>query len=448
MSVLDVVIASTIVVSITALLVEAAKRFLLTLPMKLWRYLVKKLTLTVTFASHEPGFDMLREWLAAHPYAKKAREVKMQYSQTEGKFVLAPGHGSHFLWFQGPLWIRFSQAEGKNDGGIMNHKAESYSVTMIAAYHSKMERFMNELTQFKKKEVSALTVYTWRGGYWNWSGSKRKRDMNTVYMQASTKDEIISSIRRFLAAEEWYAARGIPWRLGILFKGGPGTGKTTLATALAGYFDKPMYSMNLESIGNDETLQYAFSSAQRDGIVLIEDVDGFQAAIDRGGIEREESPTVPNDAPVSGLPMFGEGEKSVTEQMNELVTKLSASSGVVTKSTGSDKKSGVTISGLLNAIDGVAATEGRILILTTNDASKLDPALLRSGRIDYHFEIGHLTPDDVVSMFKCFYPEAGARNASIRSYASHRSKTAAAWQKLFIQYHDSVEKLFTEIVDA
>ena len=443
MTILEFALATSIFASVIALLVAGVTgiitSFILSLPRKAWQYVLKKVTFTVTFESYEPGFEMLKEWLAVHPYAKKARNVKMVFDPAGGRFVPVPGHGSHFLWFEGPVWIKYHEREGKDMGGAMTFKTEQYSVTIIAKTQSKVERFMAELSQFKKQEVSALTVYTWRGGYWNWSGRKRKRDLNTVYMPATTKAEIIDCIKRFRASEEWYAARGIPWRLGILFKGGPGTGKTTLATALAGHFDLPLYSMNLESIGNDETLLYAFSSAQRDGIILIEDVDGFQAAHDRGNIEREESATTPNDEPV-----IDAGPES-TPPENSMPGKLSTGN-ITAKAATAEKK--VTISGLLNAIDGVAATDGRILILTTNDVTKLDPALLRSGRIDYHFNIGHLTPDDVVAMFKCFYPDANSRLPAIREYARHRSKTAAAWQKLFIQYHDSSDRLFAEVVDA
>ena len=42
----------------------------------------------------------------------------------------------------------------------------------------------------------------------------------------------------------------------------------------------------------------------------------------------------------------------------------------------------LTFSGLLNAIDGVTSTEGRIVFMTTNYVDRLDPALIRPGRVD------------------------------------------------------------------
>lgn len=428
MNALDLVLTTTIVATIVAAVLAALKSFAWTLPKKAWELLKKRLTLSITFQSGEAGYGMLRDWLAHHPYAKKARDVRMGFDTTTGKFLLVPGHGSHLLWFNGPLWIRHVKTQNSNGG--LSYPEESFSVTMLALHHRKMERFLSELERYQKKEVSSLVVYTWRAGYWNWFGSKRKRSMDTVYMVDTVKNELIKVIKDFLADEEWYAARGIPWRMGILLEGGPGTGKTTLATALAGYFDKSLYSMNLSSIGNDETLLHAFSTAQRNGMVLIEDADGFDAAQDRGNIEKEESPS--------------SSETEITDEPSTNEKLAAETAGQPATLKAAKKKEGVTISGLLNAIDGVAATEGRILIITTNDVSKLDPALLRSGRIDHKFHIGHLTPNDVLSMFKCFYPTAERHHRAILNYASTRSTTAAAWQKLFIGFHDDVDKLIAE----
>lgn len=63
----------------------------------------------------------------------------------------------------------------------------------------------------------------------------------------------------------------------------------------------------------------------------------------------------------------------------------------------------ITFSGLLNAIDGVAAQEGRLLCLTTNHVERLDPALIRPGRIDKRVEFGHAQPEQIRRLFLRFY---------------------------------------------
>eukprot|EP00946_MAST-07B_sp_MAST-7B-sp1_P000552 g552.t1 len=63
----------------------------------------------------------------------------------------------------------------------------------------------------------------------------------------------------------------------------------------------------------------------------------------------------------------------------------------------------ITLSGLLNALDGPTATTGRILFMTTNFRNKLDPALIRSGRIDYEIEFRHADAWQAERLFKRFY---------------------------------------------
>ena len=62
-----------------------------------------------------------------------------------------------------------------------------------------------------------------------------------------------------------------------------------------------------------------------------------------------------------------------------------------------------TLSGLLNALDGPSATTGRLLFMTTNHRNKLDPALIRSGRIDYEIEFRPVTSVQVERLFQRFY---------------------------------------------
>ena len=65
---------------------------------------------------------------------------------------------------------------------------------------------------------------------------------------------------------------------------------------------------------------------------------------------------------------------------------------------------GVTLSGLLGAIDGVAAQEGRLLFATTNKYKSLDPALIRPGRLDVHVQFDLAGKWQIEELFKCFFP--------------------------------------------
>lgn len=69
-------------------------------------------------------------------------------------------------------------------------------------------------------------------------------------------------------------------------------------------------------------------------------------------------------------------------------------------------QSGVTFSGLLNALDGVASSEERIIFMTTNHIERLDDALIRPGRVDLKEYIGDATPQQAKRLFVRFYGSA------------------------------------------
>jgi len=81
------------------------------------------------------------------------------------------------------------------------------------------------------------------------------------------------------------------------------------------------------------------------------------------------------------------------------------------------EQTGVTLSGLLNALDGVSSREGRVLFLTTNHPDRLDPALIRPGRVDLKLELGHAVPDQARRLFLWFYQDCGLSSCALESLA-------------------------------
>ncbi|MDE2372513.1 MAG: AAA family ATPase, partial [Burkholderiales bacterium] len=96
-----------------------------------------------------------------------------------------------------------------------------------------------------------------------------------------------------------------------------------------------------------------------------------------------------------------------------------------------DARIEVSFSGLLNALDGVAAQEGRIIVLTTNHRERLDPALIRPGRIDVEVELGNATAEQLMTLFLRFFPAAEAEaTAAAAAYPSGRLSPAQVQQAL------------------
>lgn len=127
--------------------------------------------------------------------------------------------------------------------------------------------------------------------------------------------------------------------------GPPGTGKSSFSLSIAGELDLDIYVISIPSV-NDQTLKDLFDGLPDRCVVLLEDIDAAGATRSRD-LRSEDSDS--------------EGD------------------------TGPRKKA-VTLSGLLNTLDGVASQEDRILIMTTNHVGKLDEALIRPGRVDFKVE--------------------------------------------------------------
>jgi mitochondrial chaperone BCS1 len=138
-----------------------------------------------------------------------------------------------------------------------------------------------------------------------------------------------------------------PSRLGYLFSGPPGTGKSSLAFALASNFGLPVYMINLSAPGlSDNDIESLFSTVPRHCIVLLEDVDATQPLSRK--LAESKAATGEDRAPVTPPPDFDEDDVLPPPMQ-----------GRRSRRAGERRGNTVTLSGLLNAIDGVAASEGK-----------------------------------------------------------------------------------------
>lgn len=184
--------------------------------------------------------------------------------------------------------------------------------------------------------------------------------MESIVLDQGQKDMILSDAREFMASEKWYSERGLPYRRGYLFHGCPGSGKTSLVHALAGQLNLDIYVINLSKKGLDDSgLSELVGDLPARSVALIEEID---AAFTRG-----------------------------------------VSRDTTNSKDGSSDSAGVTLSGLLASIDGIQASEGRLLFATTNKYFALDPALIRPGRLDVHLEFTDASQDQAEELFRRFY---------------------------------------------
>lgn len=252
----------------------------------------------------------------------------------------------------------------------------------VGFYNTTQERRYYKLTFHKRhreliigpylkhvlKEGKAINVrnrqrklYTNSGPYWSHVVFEHPATFQTLAMDSKKKKEIIDDLTTFSKAEEFYASIGRAWKRGYLLHGPPGTGKSTMIAAMANLLHYDIYDLELTAVRNNTELRRLLIETSSKSIVVIEDID-------------------------CSLDLTGQRKKNEKKEEQETDDPEKPS-----KEDRDSKASQVTLSGLLNFIDGLWSACGgeRLIVFTTNFLEKLDPALIRKGRMDKHIELSY-----------------------------------------------------------
>lgn len=378
--------------------------------------LLHQCTVEMRLRNDDPSFDWVNNWLARHRYAARARRLSLMtmgahhfFDNIENnQWILVPGQGIHWFRHAGAwIWLNREVGEGKPIGGRVQ---ETITMRVLGRNQAALTGVVGEARALMQT-VDGVRVFMWRQTYWSLVATKRRRKMSSLVLRRGQIERITADADWFFGAQGWYEERGVPYRRGYLFHGVPGTGKTSLASALAAHYNRPLYVLSLGSISSDQQIADALSEADPDSIVLIEDIDAAgvtkprRAPVSNGGAPQEAGAPSPDVADI-----------------------------------------GTTLSGLLNAIDGAAAAEGRLLIMTTNHADRLDPALIRSGRADLKEQFDLADADMVGQMFATFYPGHPLFARRARDAFNGGCLSPADVQALFMRHADDPSGALDRVV--
>ncbi|KAK9925159.1 hypothetical protein M0R45_033494 [Rubus argutus] len=184
----------------------------------------------------------------------------------------------------------------------------------------------------------------------------------TLAMEPKKKEEIVNDLIKFSKGKKYYAKVGKPWKRGYLLYGPPGTGKSTMIAAISNFMNYDVYDLELTAVKNNTELRKLLIETPNKAIIVIEDID---CSLDLTGQRKKKDKDEEDKEEKDPVSKMRDGEET--------------------------KKSEVTLSGLLNFIDGIWSACGgeRIIVFTTNYVDKLDPALIRRGRMDKHIELSY-----------------------------------------------------------
>lgn len=295
-------------------------------------------------------------FVKSHRLGVETTVERRKNGSSTAAFRVVAGTGNHYFKYQG-AWMQVKrERETRSMDRTTGTPWETITLTTLSRDRDLFTRLLSEARDMAMKyQQGKLVIHTAWGIDWRPFGQPReKRSTKSVVLAQGVAEKIENDVKAFLDRRQWYADRGIPYRRGYLLHGPPGSGKTSFIQALAGSLSYDICVFNLSERGlTDDKLFHLLSNVPERSFILMEDVD---AAFNKRVQTSEDG-----------------------------------------------YQSSVTFSGFLNALDGVASGEERIIFLTTNHLEKLDPALIRPGRVDLAELIDDAHPEQARTLFERFY---------------------------------------------
>lgn len=254
-------------------------------------------------------------------------------------------HGLQFIWFRGSL--------------IFLHKGIVSVNTTLDPYKNKMHSFV--IYTVRKSVIQEFTDYiqaeygdSWQKVYYTTSDSPKllgpvhSKTFDNTFLSDGATERLKKDLDTFLKSREIYDELGIRYKRTYLFYGPPGTGKSSLAAAIANYTKRDILTVTLDKNMTDATLIGLIANRPKKCVMLFEDFDCL---------------------------------------LDDMTREKKSDSGDVQSEDDSSNSTKITLSCILNVLDGIYTPQDIIFVITTNDLSSIDPAIKRSGRSDVIMEI-------------------------------------------------------------
>ncbi len=378
------------------MVIGAIGAYLRAIPQRIWFWVIDQTTLSITVKDEDAAFAWVKQWFAEQKFLRRIRRVDLDTTVRNENLALIPAPGRHWFWYRGrPFCVDFFRSEDTR--GWAPKRCESLVFHTVGRDQSLLKHLVREIASCHKKHErvrSCLFVYS---EYWDSVQGYIPRLLDSVILKTGECERLVADIEKFKNSKDRYRHLGVPYHRGYLLYGPPGTGKTSLVSAIAARFAMSIYVINLTDF-TDRSLTKAMNDVPTGSIVLFEDVDCMI-----GRTRREP------EAATIGKPPDKASDKSVADNF------------------------GVTLSGLLNVLDGFNAPDDVLYMMTTNKIETLDPALLRPGRIDYRLYLGVASEQQKLELFSRFFPEADEFEARLCIEAHPWAKTMADFQGLLLE---------------
>jgi chaperone BCS1 len=333
------------------------------------------------------AYGAVEAYLSANT-SKSAKRLKAEIGKDSTNLVLTMDEyervtddykGVKVYWvcskvMSGSRSMPYYQEQEKRFYKLTFHKKYRDTITGSYLDHVMKEGKEIRLRNRQRKLYTNSPGYKWpsyKQTMWSHIVFEHPATFETMAMEPEKKKEIIEDLVTFSKSKDFYARIGKAWKRGYLLFGPPGTGKSTMIAAMANLLGYDVYDLELTAVKDNTELRKLLIETTSKSIIVIEDID---CSLDLTGQRKKK----------------GES-KFFSDDENENKVNIDVLRKEVKEEGSGGGNSKVTLSGLLNFIDGIWSACGgeRLIVFTTNYVEKLDPALIRRGRMDKHIELSY-----------------------------------------------------------
>lgn len=326
---------------------------------------------SVVISERDPLYFEVHKWLLDVMPNEKHRSLEVGSSTRQNNYEVVAEDSTSDNYKAKPLVVRFDDTisrvidiSGHNvmvalkipdeSADSMMREPAPKKIAFTTKTHAAQKAVLSKLEEINNRRATtrkAVLKMVGQWGGWKTRSDLPPRTLDSVSLPVDQKDRIVKDLATFLDAEDNYNRLAIPWHRGYMFHGPPGTGKTSLVKALANEFNLDLWYVSLSDLKAESSLLSLLSEVGPRSILLLEDIDTMRITHDRDGSEQGT----------------------------------------------------ISMSSLLNTLDGVATPHGLITVMTTNRLEVLDAALTRAGRMDLVEKLDYPTLTTVGHMYKHFY---------------------------------------------
>lgn len=357
-------------------------------PKIIWQLIQRKWAVSIT-TRDQNLIRWIGVWMARSDYGQVCQWLDARTVHVDDGLmaVIMPGHGMHSFKQDG---VRYWLGHELEDQGVAGKKSV-LTIKTIGSGREPLERLIGMAVDMANEEHrdKNVTYVNDHNGWWSRVRLSPLRSSKSLFLRQGLFDKMLEDADKFLTGPERYYDRGLPYRRGYLLHGPPGNGKSTIVQVLATELNLPIYMLSLTDPDlTDTALAMALGRTPDRCLLVIEDFEKIDL-----------------------------------------------------------EKTDVTVSGLLNAIDGPLASEGRLLVMTANEPDAISKYFLRPGRIDKRWLIDHpdqATVEMCMARFSMNGSSIGSVSHVLASAKLNQWSMARVQQELLVLSDDSISG---EVVD-